>query len=306
MRAITRIGLLVIVLWELVIMPRQPALAATCPSDSLTKGYYSLSLTSGGMKRTYLLYVPRIYQPTTPTPLVISVHGFTSNADQQSGITRWHVLAEKENFLVVYPNGTGVPTRWNAGESRYIGGTTVDDVQFFRDLIAEVEANVCVDPARVFVNGLSNGGGMSNRLACQASDLVAAIGGVAGAYSPVDCAITRPVPVIAFHGTADPLVDFEGNAAEGFPKIEDWAKEWATRDGCDLTAEALEPYGDVSGIRYGKCKDNAEVILYVIDGGGHTWPDGPKMPFLGKVTKDINATAAMWEFFARHPMLEVK
>ncbi|MFN8419295.1 MAG: PHB depolymerase family esterase [Anaerolineae bacterium] len=304
MRSLLKGCLVLAVLLSIAITPRQSSLAATCPTDSLTKGSYARTLTSGGLERSYLLYVPKGYQADQAMPLVISVHGFTSNAEQQSAFTRWHVLAEKENFLVVYPNGTGIPSRWNAGQSRFIGASTVDDVQFFRDLIAEVSANVCVDPARIFVNGLSNGGGMSNRLACQASDLVAAIGGVAGAYSPVDCEITRAVPVIAFHGTTDPVVDFDGTAAQGFPSIKEWAKEWAVRDGCDLTAEAIGGKGDVSGIRYGGCKDDAEVILYIIDGGGHTWPGSFPIPILGKTTQNINATEVMWEFYKRHPMPE--
>ncbi len=148
---------------------------------------------------------------------------------------------------------------------------------------------------------------MANRLACQLSDEIAAIGTVAGAYTefPGGCQPTRPVPVIAFHGITDPIVPYNGNAGIHFPAIKDWVVSWATRDQCSLVPEPIAgTVGDVSGIKYTGCADNAEVDFYTISDGGHTWPGAPAVLslILGKTTQDIDATATMWQFFKTHPM----
>jgi polyhydroxybutyrate depolymerase len=168
-------------------------------------------------------------------------------------------------------------------------------------MLAHLSERLCIDPARVYANGLSNGGGMTNRLACEASDMIAAIGGVAGAYSPVTCNISRPVPVIAFHGDKDSIVEYEGNAALGFPAYQDWGKAWAERNGCDLTPTLIPQVDDVRGVRYAGCQAGADVVVYTVEGGGHVWPGGPELRFLGKTSK-VDATPLMWDFFKLHPM----
>ena len=302
-----RIATLLISLILLVqAVPTQPVIAAgTCPTPASTVklGLRDERLTFGGLQRRYLLYIPATYDPAQPTPLVFSIHGFVSNPEQQQAYSHWETIADQEPLIVVYPQGTGFPTRWNAGNSGFIGASTVDDVGFLRQVVATISESVCIDPSRIYTSGLSNGGGMSNRLACEASDMIAALGGVAGAYSPVDCTVTHPMPVIAFHGNADPIVNYHGDADQNLPDIQAWAAAWAARNQCDATPTPIAATGDASGIRYTGCKDNADVILYTIDGGGHTWPGGGlKMDFLGKTSTDIDATAVMWEFFKQHPM----
>ncbi|MBX3084909.1 MAG: hypothetical protein KF716_24960 [Anaerolineae bacterium] len=309
MSHITPLRFLVILISLMLVVQAAPThavqAAAACPSPAIAvkTGQSDERLTVQGLNRRYLLYIPATYDPKLPTPLVFSIHGFASNPEQQQAYSHWETVADKEPLIVVYPQGTGLPSRWNAGDSSYIGASTVDDVGFLRQVVATISETVCIDPTRIYVSGLSNGGGMSNRMACQASDMIAAMGSVAGAYSPVDCKITRPVPVIAFHGTTDPIVDYHGNASQNFPDIASWAKEWAERDGCSLTPAKIAATGDASGIRYTNCKDDAEVVLYTIDDGGHTWPGGGlEFGFLGKTSKDIDATAVMWDFFKQHPM----
>ena len=152
---------------------------------------------------------------------------------------------------------------------------TTDDVGFIHDLIAHLSEQYCVDAARIYVNGMSNGGGMTYRLACQLSDEIAAAGMVDGAYTsfPGGCDPSRPIPIIAFHGKADPIVTLRRQPPVGFPPIETWVADWAARDQCDAAPQTIAgTVGDVSGIRYTGCAGNAEVDFYSIADGGHTWP----------------------------------
>jgi polyhydroxybutyrate depolymerase len=217
-------------------------------------------------------------------------------------------VADEHGFLVVYPEGTGFPKRWNT--SGVAGEDAADDVIFLSALIDALSQQFNVDPQRIYVNGLSNGGGMSNTLACLQPERIAAIGGVAGAYTEptAGCNPPRPVPVIAFHGTDDRIVPYAGGAAGGpqnfvFPAVPDWAAAWSARNGCDATPESLPAQGEVSGVRYTNCTDGADVVFYTVDGGGHNWPGGGSLPeaIVGHITEDIDASAAMWEFFEQHP-----
>jgi polyhydroxybutyrate depolymerase len=260
------------------------------------------ALISGGEKRKFLLYVPKSYDPAVPTPLVISIHGFAEWPAHQAKISHWNAVAEEHGFIVVYPSGTGFPKRWRSGSG-------VDtDVQFISDLIDHLITNYNIDEHRIYANGLSNGGGMSFLLSCKLSDRIAAFGGVAGAYLLPweECKPARLVPAIVFHGTADPVVPFEGGPSRSFdvpfPVIDEWVQTLAERRGCDAVPEALPQRGEVSGIRYTSC--NADIDYYTIAGGGHTWPGGGDMPrwLVGHTTRDIDATRLMWQFFEEHPM----
>ncbi len=268
---------------------------------------YDRSLVSSGERRGYLLHIPPGYEGSQPVPLVISIHGFAGWPENQSQISRWNRLADQEGFLVVYPRGTGFPLRWRTGDQPGAD----QDIQFIVDLIHELEAHYAIDPRRIYVNGISNGGGMSFALSCKLSGRIAAFGSVAGAYLlPWDaCAPERPVPAMLFHGTADAVVPYLGGPSRNFdlpfPNIPEWAAELARRNGCTIT-ESLPSQGEVSGVRYSGCAEGAEVILYTITGGGHSWPGGGWLPriIVGKISRDIDATRALWEFFQRHPLRE--
>lgn len=294
----------------------------------IASGSSAQSMQSGGMTRSYRLYVPSGYDPSQPTPLVLSLHGFAANPGEQERDTGWDEVAERENFIVVYPSGTGSPARWNAGQreiagmrqrsgglfQQFLGGffetVPVDDVGFIRDLVAALSDQLCIDAARVYVNGMSNGGGMTNRLACEAADVFAAAGMVAGAYTDFGvCDPARPISVIAFHGVKDPIVPYDGNREIVFPAVETWVADWAARDQCDAAPETIAgTVGAVTGTRYTGCAADAEVDFYSIADGGHTWPGGDmgRLPLietlLGKTSYDINASETMWAFFAAHPM----
>ena len=278
------------------------------PGDiAIIPGTGERAITVGGRARLYQFYVPPSYDPDHPAPVVLSLHGFISNPAQQAWFSGWNAVADAHGFIVVYPQGTGPPNRWNAGPLSPVARGVVD-VAFIQAVIDQVFTDFCIDPTRIYVNGLSNGGGMTHRIACELADQVAAVGGVAGAYPPIGsaCQPSRPMPVMAFHGTADSIVPYDGGGFGrfGMPPVEDWAREWAARNGCDLTPEDLPPVGAVTAVRYGDCDDDAEVILYTVDGGGHTWPGGGALPaiLVGETNRDINASELLWQFYEAHPL----
>lgn len=289
-----------------------PAVRCILPKRaSVEAGWSARTLVSGGQDRCYYVYAPPGYDSAGPAPVVFSFHGFLSNPESQALITGWHKLADQEGFVVAYPQGKKFPQRWNAGATW--GDSDVDDVQFFRDMLEDLSTTAAIDRSRVYINGFSNGGGMTVRLGCDAADLLAAMGTVAGAVvSMDDCKPAQPVPAMAFHGTADPIVPYEGgqmhsrllrwaggltNAPTYFVGAEDWVAAWAEGNGCDSTPAAIPPQGDAHGVRYTSCDDEAAVVFFAIDGGGHTWPGGWPIPGVGKTSQDINATAELWEFF---------
>ena len=272
---------------------------AACASPA---GVSQHTLESGGETRRYILYTPDSVDWSQPVPVVFSLHGFASNAGQQMEFSRWNDVADANGFLSVYPQGTGFPARWNAGAVAGRNPDGADDVAFLRALAAELVETRCADPGRLFVNGLSNGGGMTYRLACEAADVFAAFGGVAGAYfEQLDCRPSRPAPFLFFHGTADPIVPYEGGP--GLPNVPAFVAGYAAMTGCGDTTTPLPANGSVTGIEYDGCPGGAQVGLYTIDGGGHTWPGGIPLPgfITGETTQDISASETLWAFYQAHP-----
>jgi polyhydroxybutyrate depolymerase len=269
------------------------------------------AIQSGGQVRHYLLHVPDSYDPETAAALVISIHGFAEWPAHQMQISRWDELADEEGFLVVFPSGTSFPLRWSAHGQANLEENPLRDVVFISDLIDHLEQEYNIDPNRIYANGLSNGGGMSFMLSCYRSDRIAAIGTVAGAYLLTweSCRPDRPIPIIAFHGKADPIVPFAGGPSRSFdvpfPSIVEWVARAAEHNGCQSGVE-LPDQGEVSGIRYAECRENAEVVFYQVETGGHSWPGGEPLPYwiAGNTTQDVDATRLMWQFFEDHPMRE--
>jgi len=268
------------------------------------------TLVSGGETRRYLLYVPESYDPGTPTPLVISLHGLVQWPAHQQQLTGWNALADEHGFIAVYPRGTGFPLRWRAGGR---GTDPAPDIAYLSELIDALSTEYAIDPDRIYVNGMSNGGGMSFVLSCALADRIAAIGGVAGAYAYLweACEPARPVPAIFFHGTADPIVPYGGGQLDvtewPLPDIPAWVAEYARRNGCEPNPVTLEAQGAASGVAYSGCAPagagGADVVFYTIADGGHTWPGGHPIPAViaGPTNTDIDATRVMWAFFEQHP-----
>lgn len=267
-------------------------------------------IISSGVERRYLIHVPESYTPGNPVPLVISLHGFASWPRNQMDVSQWNELSDQKGFIVVYPSGIKYPKRWRLPVSSFNQPGTKEDVIFLSDLISTLEKDYSIDSRRIFANGLSNGAGMSVVLGCELSDRIAAIGGVAGAYLyPLDiCLPKRPVPMIAFHGTDDPIVPYSGGPShsfdEPFPSISEYMKERALLNGCELTPLVIMDEKTVSGIEFPKCSEDASVIFYTIYGGGHTWPGGGALPewIAGYTSQAVSATQLMWDFFMEHPL----
>jgi polyhydroxybutyrate depolymerase len=266
------------------------------------------SLVSAGQMRKYLLYVPQSYDRAKPTPLVISMHGAGGWPVQQRDLSRWNRLADAQGFIVVYPSaleGAG-PRIWHVGR----GAGLMRDVRFISALIDTLEATYNIDPARIYANGISNGGGMTFVLSCTLSDRIAAVGLVAAAQTlPWSwCTDRRPVPMMAFHGTADPMIPYNGGtswiAPDTFPNVLSWTRNWARRNRCRANPSESVIAADVTRLEYTACAEGASVVLYTVKGGGHSWPGGERMPewWVGPTSNSVDATSEMWAFFREHQL----
>ena len=276
-------------------------------------------ITVAGATREYLLHVPARYDPAKPAPLVISLHPAMSWPEFQSDVTGWNRLADEEGFIVAYPAGQGLGAR-NWTMEGWGNPRLMPDVRFVSALIDKLRAAYNIDPARIYANGLSNGGGMAYVLSCTLPHRIAAIGAVAAAQALPSkwCADATPVPMIAFHGTGDRVVPYEGGSVwispVPFPNVPRWVGDWARRNRCGERPEETAVARDVTRTEYAGCASNAGVVLYTIRGGGHAWPGGGPLPAwigiemalfglpVGATPQNIDATRVMWAFFRDHPL----
>lgn len=299
--------------------------------------------------RPYIIHLPPSYDGTFPFPVVIDLHGGGGSAEGARAMTCPNGnlddpgcldrVADCNGFITVYPDGTPDPGMAairtfdaGGGAAGYacVSGTAcatrVDDVRYFTDLIDTLERDFTIDPSRVFLTGLSNGGAMSQRLACELSDRIAAIAPVAGGnqYAALDyCSPARPVPVLEIHGTADRCWPYTGGRQTcvglvstatlgSFVPIAGTVASWASRNGCRPKAVIenlpdVDPFDGttVTRISYSGCSRGGDVVLLRVNGGGHTWPGGSSaLPFsvVGRLSREFNASTVMWEFFKAHPM----
>jgi polyhydroxybutyrate depolymerase len=235
------------------------------------------------------------------TPLVLSIHPYTGHAANQERDFGQSSQADREHFLVVYPQATertdnGEP-EW-ATEGKY--SPTVNDVLFFSDLLTTLQQRLCVDARRIYAIGLSNGGGMANLLGCKLAGRIAAVVPVAAAIYelPGGCHPVRPVSYLEFHGTGDPIVRYTGGSSLNFVPVMQIMQEWATRNGCTSDPATFFQQADVTGLKWGGCRGGVTVEHYRVAGGGHQWPGVKLSPSdLGPSTTTISATELSWQFF---------
>ena len=262
-------------------------------------GENSRSIMSGNHTRQYLLYIPAEYDGKTPLPLVLLFHGTGGTSKGVMELTELRQVADKKRFIIAAPDGI-YPFMGNNSWNADLDDGGVNDVEFVKDLIKEISSKVAIERKKIYSTGFSAGARISSRLACDLSDTIAAIGAVAGLKFPGNCSPARPVPVITFFGTED----MANSGGEVF------ASAYAQNNDCKKDPRTTKISNSVNQITYVSCKDNAEVVVYRITGGGHNWPDSPISDRLEKmgiwrakeINKEINATNLIWSFFEAHPM----
>ncbi len=258
------------------------------------------SLVQGGLTRRYRVYVPPDLDGATRVPAVLVLHRVGNDPEVTAEVTGFDRQADASGFVVAYPEGTDLS--WNAGFCCAPASTAgADDMGFLRALVGRLSADPLVDAARVYVVGFFAGAMMAYRFACEASDLVAGVGSVAGTMVLNDCRPSRPVSAIEVHGTADALVPYEGGelqppglrAASLAPPAADVAERWAVLDGCGLRpAEGGAP--PIALQTWIGCAEGTRVQLVTVQGGTHTWYG----PGLRPPDDGLDATAAIWRFLS--------
>jgi polyhydroxybutyrate depolymerase len=268
------------------------------------------ALPFGGLQRTYVVHAPA--GNDHPSGLVINLHGSGASGGAQEAISNYDAAADALGFVVAYPDG--IDQSWADGRGASIPDRQgVDDVGFLTALIDQLVREYGIPPGRVFATGMSAGAFMANRLACDRADVIAAVAPVAGTLgSGLPCAPSRPVSVLAFHGTADPVVPFGGGGMQGRGGASDivsasaLAARWRAIDGCAAAPmeDDLPSVGDGTSVhRFSAvgCAGGTAAVLIQINGGGHTWPTGNfALPDAGLTTTATNASLASAQFFAAH------
>ena len=274
--------------------------AACAPARPHGSGFVHLRLTSKGAPRAATLYVPKGYHGDRQFPLVLTWHGYGAGSEVQIHDASMLHLADDKGFLLLAPQGTGNPARFNL--ERGIT-SNVDDVGFALDLLDHVEHDYCVDATRVYSMGASNGAGLSALLACRAPDRFAAVGFVALQLIEDRCA-EPGTPVLAIQGDADLVVPIQGGHVSccggwDIAPAAATVAAWAKHDGCRGAGDTKQVSDHVKRTIWDACSGDLEVRYYVVHGGGHTWPgkegDGP----LGHTTGELDASKELWSFFSR-------
>ncbi len=260
------------------------------PGDTgvaLRPGDITMMLDHGGVARSYILHVPPGYDGQIAVPLVLDIHGLTSSGGAQELISGWRQKADAEGFIVAYPNGLNAS--WNAGslccgQSQMTG---VDDEGFLRALVAKTKQDARIDGKRVYVTGLSNGGAMAHYLACRAADLFAASAPVSMGNGTTPCQPARPLSVIMFRGTSDPLVPYNGGT---FPSAQADFDQWSQLDQCDGAPQTTHAICNTRS----HCGGDAEVTLCTINAG--------HVLYLQAATQGAPVPDVAWEAFQRHAL----
>ncbi|HWB62500.1 MAG TPA: T9SS type A sorting domain-containing protein [Chitinophagales bacterium] len=282
------------------------ALALSLPA--IAGNTSTLYMNYGGYNRDFIVHLPTGYVAGQHLPLVFNFHGYTSNASQQELYTKMDATADANHFIVVYPDG--INNEWNVGWAGTYG-TGIDDVGFTGKLIDTMVVLYGINTDRVYATGLSNGGYLSHRLACEMSNRIAAIAAVSGCLTDSTafyCHPQRLMPIMHIHGTADPIVPYNG--LPGALSTEAAINFWLNKETCNTPGDTtnLPDTNSSDGctvqtIDYNQCSANNEVLLYKITGGGHTWPDGlVDISNFGNTDRDFDASQAIWDFFNRYTL----
>jgi polyhydroxybutyrate depolymerase len=264
------------------------------PCPALTPGDHTLTIATPDGQRQVFLHAPR--GADKPRPLVIALHGAGETGKDFASDTGFSRLADRENFLVAYPSAGSPNAFWNMS-GQVAGGS--NDVEVIERSLDQLEAAACVDRARVFVTGVSNGGGMTARLGCELSERLAGVASVAGGYRSLPpCKPERPLPVLEIHGTADQVVPYGGKPPDFNGSVARWLALWRRIDGCRGKADRLVPAPGVTEIAWRHCKAATRVEHVRLDGQAHGWPGGPRTD---PPPAPFAATWRTWQFFRSLP-----
>jgi polyhydroxybutyrate depolymerase len=256
-------------------------------SFSFASDVYTIKV--GATSRQYLLHLPDTYTGTDSLPLVISLHLLGSTASQFEALTGFSTLADRYNFIAVYPSGIG--NSWNGGGCCSPStDQNIDDVQFISDLIDTLKANYNIDSTRIYVDGFSNGSIMTYRLANELSGKIAAIGCVAGQSFQDEINPDHPVSIIHFHALDDTSVDFDGgtNGSYTYKPVLDVLAAWKEINGCSSDSVVIRDEDGIKGYLWTSSDDQSNIILYTSNAGGHSWNMNSRM----------GISNLMWEFFS--------
>ena len=279
-------------------------LLASCKKSKFGSEWFTMKYD--GERRGYLVHEPANLNCDVPAAVIIALHGGVGtpkNIEEQSQLS---VLSDAEGFYACYPKGEN--RTWNGGGCcGKAQKNNRDDVGFISAVIDELLENYNIDPNRVYVTGMSNGGFMAYRLACELPDKIAAIAPVASSMNVEVCNPESPVPVIHFHSYNDSSIPWQGGTGDGLsdhynPPLDSVLTAWATHNGCALPDTTTHDGTDYDQRDWHSCIDSSVVRLVISHDGGHSWPGGTKP----RGTRDepsahINAGALMWEFFQHHP-----
>lgn len=282
-----------------------------------TPGDYVFKIQHGGLTRTYRVHVPTRHDPAMPTALLVALHGGGGSMDYQASDEHYGLItkSEQEGFVVVFPNGysklrSGKLATWNAGDCcAGARDNNVDDVGFIRQVVANVTRQMNIARHRVYATGMSNGGMMSYRLACEMPDVFKAIAAVAGTDNTRRCEPAHPVAILHIHALNDTHVLYTGgagpdarreSAVTDFTSVADTTSKWTRLNGCPATPQRTFERPGAYCERYSPCRDQTEVQLCVTESGGHSWPGGGKTRGSEPPSQAISANDVMWEFFSRH------
>jgi|JYMV01.1.fsa_nt_gi polyhydroxybutyrate depolymerase len=273
------------------------------------------SIPYGGYDRTYNLHLPTGYTGSTSIPLIIALHGGGHSAIEIESMSGLSLKADLENFIVVYPEGVKGPLSnartWNAGECcGYASFANIDDVGFIDALITILTSQYNIDTTRIHATGVSNGGFFAYRLACELSNKIASIAPVASSMTLDYCTPDRPVSIIHFHSVNDTRVPYQGGVGSGFathynPPIDSILNIWSNINVCLNIDETIISNGLYTYRNWSNCECGNEIIYYLTQDGGHSWPGGIPTATGDSVSNYINATDLMWDFFQQHTIDDV-
>ncbi len=270
------------------------------------------SIYHDGTDRTYLLHLPAGYSVNDSFPLVIALHGGFGSAYNLQNQAMLSAKSDEAGFIVVYPEGIkgGILhiRTWNAGWCcGFSSESGTDDVGFINALLDKLIDQYSIDENRIYVTGMSNGGFMAYRLACELSERIAAIAPVAASMSMVDCQPARAVPVIHFHSYQDSSVLYDGGIGTGIsnhynPPLDSVLNVWSDFNGCDKASDTLVHNHQYTHVQWTSCDCKANIHYYITRDGGHSWPGGNQTPVGDPVSAYIHATDLMWTFFQQHAL----